>query len=57
MKRIDNIDFKYTPAAKTNVLETLRKVGFEPPSESKWFQEKWRTIRHAHVNNEKEDPK
>jgi len=52
MKRLDNIDFKYTPAAKTNILETLKRVGFEPPSESKYFQEKWARYRHAQAINE-----
>jgi hypothetical protein len=52
MRRLDNIDFKYTPAAKTNILETLRKVGFEPPSEDKRFQEKWARYRNALAINE-----
>ncbi len=33
--RLDNINWKYTPAAKTNISETLRRLGFEPPSEAK----------------------
>ena len=52
MKRLDNIDWHYTPAAKTNILETLRKVGFEPPSEDKRFQEKWARYRNAMAINE-----
>lgn len=47
MKRIDNMDWKYTRSEKTNVLETLRRCGFEPPSEDKRFQEKWERYKHA----------
>ena len=53
MKLLDNINWQYVPAAKTNILETLKKCGFEPPSESKQFQEKWARYRHAQVINEK----
>lgn len=52
MRKLDNIDWHYTPSAKTNILETLRKCGFEPPSESKWFQEKWARYRNAMAINE-----
>lgn len=52
MKKIDNMDFKYTPSAKTNILETLRRVGFEPPSEDKRYQEKWTRYRNAMAINE-----
>ena len=50
--RILDINHPYIPAAKTNVYETLKKFGFEPPSESPWYQEKWRTYRNAFANNE-----
>ena len=50
--KLDNIDFKYTPAAKTNIMETLRKMGFEPPSEDKRFQEKWARYRNALAIND-----
>ena len=52
MKKLDNINFKYVPAAKTNILETLKRCGFEPPSESKWYQEKWKRYRHVVAINE-----
>jgi hypothetical protein len=29
--------FVYIPAVRTNVLETWKKYGFVPPSESKWL--------------------
>ena len=52
MRKLDNIDWHYTPSAKTNILETLRKCGFEPPSEDKRFQEKWARYRNAMAINE-----
>jgi hypothetical protein len=52
MKLIDNIDFQYVPAAKTNVVETLRKLGWTPPSEDKRFQEKFNTYKHLAWRNE-----
>lgn len=47
MRKLDDINWQYTPAAKTNINETLRKYGFEPPSESAWYQEKWARYRNA----------
>lgn len=47
MRKLDDINWQYRPAAKTNISETLRKYGFEPPSESAWYQEKWATYRNA----------
>jgi hypothetical protein len=52
MKLIDNINFQYVPAAKTNVAETLRKLGWTPPSEDKRFIEKWQTYKHLAWRNE-----
>ena len=52
MKRIDNINWQYTPSAKTNVLETLKKLGWTPPSEDMRFQEKWSRYRNALAINE-----
>ena len=52
MRKLDNIDWHYIPAAKTNILETLRKMGFEPPSEDKRYQEKWSRYRNALSINE-----
>jgi hypothetical protein len=56
MMRLDNINWKYTPAAKTNILETLRRLGFEPPSEDKRYQEKWARYRNAMTINETKQP-
>jgi hypothetical protein len=53
MKRLDDINWKYTPASKTDINETLRKFGFELPSESKWHQEKWARYRNAATINER----
>ena len=41
-------DWHYTPAAKTDVLETFRKHGWVPPTEQK-LREKWekeQAMRH-----------
>jgi len=45
MRRILDPNFQYTPAAQTNVADTLRKLGFEPPSEDKRHQQKWEMYR------------
>lgn len=45
MRGLLDPNFIYTPAAKTNVAETLRKMGFEPPSEDKRNQQKWEMYR------------
>ena len=50
--RILDINHPYVPAAKTNVYETLKRFGFEPPSEDLRYQEKWRTYRNSFANNE-----
>lgn len=52
MMRLDNINWKYIPAAKTNIADTLRRLGFEPPSEDKRYQEKWARYRNASAINE-----
>jgi hypothetical protein len=49
---IDDINWKYTPAAKTNLLETFKRLGFEPPTEDKRFQEKFNTYKHLLWRNE-----
>ena len=50
--RILDINHPYIPAAKTNVVDTLKRFGFEPPSEDKRYQEKWRAYRNSFANNE-----
>jgi len=40
MRGLLDPSFQYIPAAKTNIADTLRKLGFEPPSEDKRNQEK-----------------
>jgi hypothetical protein len=48
-----NINHKYTPSSKTDVLATFRKLGFEPPSEDLRFQEKWKRYRLSNAINER----
>lgn len=46
--RILNPDWQYTPASRTDVLETWRKHGFVPPTEQK-LRAKWekeQAMRH-----------
>ena len=54
MARVDDVNFVYVPAQKTNVADTLKRFGFEPPSESKWMQEKWNRYRNCLAINHKE---
>ena len=50
--KLFDINFQYVPSAKTNIVETLKKVGFTLPSEDKRYQEKWRRIRNSAAINE-----
>jgi hypothetical protein len=52
MNHLDNINKPYIPAAKTNIFETLKRLGWTPPSEDKRFQEKWQTYKHLAWRNE-----
>jgi|APCry1669189472_1035225.scaffolds.fasta_scaffold00049_50 hypothetical protein len=51
--RLLNIDNKYIPSNKTNVLETFKRLGFEPPSEDPRYQAKWRRYRFSNAINER----
>ncbi len=48
-----NINYKYVASSKTNVLETLKRWGFIPPSEDKNYQEKWKRFRNSNAINER----
>jgi hypothetical protein len=50
--KLFDINFQYVPSAKTNVLETFKRLGFDLPSEDKRYQEKWRRFRNSAVINE-----
>lgn len=52
MNGLDNINKTYIPSSKTNVMETLKRLGFEPPSEDKRYQEKWARYRNSATINE-----
>lgn len=45
MNRLLDKEFHYIPAAKTNVVETLQKFGFQPPSKTKEHQQKCEIYR------------
>ena len=51
--RLLNIDNKYIPSNKTNVLETFKRLGFEPPGEDPRYQAKWRRYRFSNAINER----
>jgi hypothetical protein len=53
MNNLTNINFKYIPSAKTNVLDTFKKQGYVPPSETKEFQDRCFKIRNCATLNEK----
>jgi hypothetical protein len=40
-----SLDFKWTPAAATNVELTWRKHGYTPPSEQQEYQLKWKQFK------------
>ena len=50
--RLMDINFKYIPSAKTDVLKTMEKFGFMPPSKDPRSQEKWTRVRNAASINE-----
>lgn len=50
--KLFDINFNYVSSAKTNVLETFKRLGFNLPSEDKRYQEKWRRIRNSAAINE-----
>jgi hypothetical protein len=54
MKNIEllNVKFKYVSSAKTNVLETLKRFGFVPPSEDIKYQKKWHRVRNSAAIND-----
>lgn len=42
----------YVRSEKTDVLATLRRMGWVPPSENEITQEKWATFRNLQTINE-----
>jgi hypothetical protein len=47
-----DVNFEYVPSAKTDVLKTLKRLGFELPSEDKRYQAKWNRVRNSAAINE-----
>ena len=54
---IEDIKKHYVPSQKTDVLATLIKNGFQPPSECKKTQRKWEIYRNLLSRNEKREQK
>ena len=50
--KLTDINRPYVPAAKTDVLRTLMRTGWEPPSLDPRFQAKWKMYRSIAVRNE-----
>jgi hypothetical protein len=50
---IKDLHQPYIESSKTNVLATLRRLGWTPPSEDLRFQEKWSTFRNLATINER----
>jgi hypothetical protein len=42
----------YIRSEKTDITATLKKIGWIPPSESAWMQQKWATYRNLQTINE-----
>lgn len=47
---------QYKPAVNTNIMDTLRKFGFVPPSETAEAHAKWKYYKECGWNNEKDAP-
>lgn len=45
MAYLTDLNKQYIPAAKTNIMLTLMRHGFEPPSADPRYQAKWATYR------------
>lgn len=52
MSIIRDIYRPYIPSAKTDIVATLKRLGWEPPSEDQRYIEKWATYRHLAAINE-----
>ena len=50
--KLTDMDRPYVPAAKTDVLRTLIRTGWEPPSHSVESQKKWKMYRTLAIRNE-----
>lgn len=54
---IQDINKVYKPSPATNITETWRKAGWTPPSESPWYQEKWRVYKTLAMRNAEQEVK
>jgi len=47
-KILDPRRFVWIPPEATNVMKTFERFGFERPSKSAWFHEKWSYYRKSY---------
>jgi hypothetical protein len=47
-----DVNFAYVPSAKTDISKTLKRIGFQLPSEDMRYQEKWSRVRNSAAINE-----
>jgi hypothetical protein len=47
-----DVNFEYVPSAKTDIVKTLKRLGFQLPSEDKRYQAKWHRVRNSAAINE-----
>jgi hypothetical protein len=50
---LEDIESPYIPAAKTDILRTLKRTGWVPPSENREYQKKWEYYRSIAFKNER----
>ena len=50
---LNDMESPYIPSAKTDIMRTLKRTGWVPPSESKEFQKKWEYYRSIAFLNER----
>jgi hypothetical protein len=50
---LEDMESPYIPAAKTDILRTLKRTGWVPPSENKEYQKKWEYYRSIAFKNER----
>lgn len=47
-----DVNFEYVPSAKTDIVKTLKRLGFKLPSEDMRYQKKWNRLRNSAAINQ-----